>query len=341
MERQQQVQTVDTGMPVEMVPDLGGLPKAENINSIFGLSSVWNLNAEIEWLIGDMVPLKAITLLTAEAGMGKTWVAQAIAGAVAHGRQFLGREVKQRPVLYLDGENPLALVRQRLSQLSIDATEALSIWGGWHSSEPPGPQDERLLKFAQQYQPLIIFDSLVYFHLGDEQSATETRAFMNFFRVLAYAGATILVLHHTGKGRSSKRYRGSSDIEASVDMAYQLEGTRKGGPLDRLRMTCFKSRMQPGQNFGLEFHLGRGFEAVEVPQGAQRPSVEEVVSAIIESHPPNINGMQIKALAKEQEVGKNAVDKFLKTWPNWVPGRGTERLYRPKGAAPAEEIRAA
>jgi len=218
------------------------LTKPQTIDSIFGLSSIWSLDAEIEWLIEDMIPLKAITLLTAEAGTGKTWVAQAIAGAVAHGRPFLGREVKQRPVLYLDGENPLALVLSRLNDLNIDATDALGIWGGWHSSEPPGPDDDRLLKFAKEHQPLIIFDSLVFFHTGDEQSATETRAFMNFFRKLAYAGATILVLHHTGKGRSSKRYRGSSDIEASVDMAYHLEGTRKGGPLDRLRMTCFKSR---------------------------------------------------------------------------------------------------
>ncbi|MBZ5678216.1 MAG: AAA family ATPase [Acidobacteriia bacterium] len=341
VEQQPQTHPSEPFMEVEFVPDVGGLPTPENTNAVFGLSPVWNLTADIEWLIADVIPLSAVTLLTAEAGTGKTWVAQAIAGAVAHGRRFLGREVKQRPVLYLDGENPLALVLQRLGQLSIDPTEALSIWGGWHSSEPPGPKDERLLNFAREYQPLIIFDSLVYFHQGDEQSATETRAFMNFFRKLANAGATLVVLHHTGKGKSSKRYRGSSDIEASVDMAYHLEGTRKAGPVDRLRMTCFKSRFQPGQNFGLEFHQGRGFEDVALPQGTQKASAETVVPGIIADHPDGINGMKTKALAKEQGVGKNAVDEFLRTWPNWKAGTGKEKLYLPREAVPAEEVRAA
>jgi len=340
MDQEQQVQTVDAGMPVEMVPNLGDLPKIENINSIFGLSPVWSLSAEIEWLIAGMIPLKAITLLTAEAGTGKTWVAHAIAGAVAHGRQFLGREVKQRPVLYLDGENPLSIVRRNLDYLDIAPTGSLGIWGGWHD-DPPGPDYEEFEKLAREYQPLLIFDSLVYFHTGDEQSSTDTRPFMNEFRNLANAGATVLVLHHTGKGKSSKRYRGSSDIEAAVDMAYCLEGTRKGGPVDRLRMTCFKSRHAVGQNFGMELHEGRGFEEVAVTLGAQKPSVETVVPGIIVANPDGINGMRIKALAKEQGVGKNAVDEFLKTWPNWKSGTGKEKLYLPREAVPAEEVRAA
>ncbi len=341
MEQQSQQSTGETSLPVEFVEDVGGLQTHKDINGIFGLSSIWNLNAQIEWLIADMIPLEAVSLLTAEAGTGKTWVAHAIAGSVAHGRPFLGRKVKQRPVLYLDGENPLAIVRRNLDYLDIPATESLGIWGGWHTSDPPGPHDEKLLEFARGFRPLLIFDSLVHFHPGDEQSSTETRLFMNYFRKLANGGATVLVLHHTGKAKSSKRYRGSSDIEAAVDMAYCLEGTRKGGPVDRLRMTCFKSRFAVGQNFGMEFHQGKGFENVDVPQGAQRPSVEAVVSGIIAGRPDGINGMQIKALAQEQGVGKHAVDSFLKTWPNWKAGTGTEKLYLPKEVVPAEEVRAA
>lgn len=68
------------------------------------LPSVWSLDAKIEWLIADLVPLRAVTLLTAASGTGKTWLAYAIAAAVAHGQRFLDREVRQRPVLYLDGK---------------------------------------------------------------------------------------------------------------------------------------------------------------------------------------------------------------------------------------------
>ena len=67
-----------------------------------------------------------------------------------------------------------------------------------------------VIEFVKQYQPLLIYDSqLIEFNPGSEQSSTETRAFMRHFRALANLGATIVILHHTGKAETSKPYRGS------------------------------------------------------------------------------------------------------------------------------------
>ena len=41
----------------------------------------------------------------------------------------------------------------------------------------------------------------MHFNTGDEQSSTEMRKFMTKFRTLAHAGATVLLLHHTGKAK--------------------------------------------------------------------------------------------------------------------------------------------
>lgn len=46
---------------------------------------------------------------------------------------------------------------------------------------------------------------------------------LSCFRNLAAAGATVLIIHHTGKGDGTKEYRGSSDIVAAVDAAFVVE----------------------------------------------------------------------------------------------------------------------
>lgn len=320
--------------PTVKFPALREAPRAMPIQqperagtAFFDLPSVWRLDDKIDWLIADMIPLKGVTLLTAASGTGKTWVAYAIGGAVAHGTPFLGREVKRRPVVYLDGENPGAVVKERLGDLGITETDAFEIWGGWCPDDVPGPGKERIVSCAKTHKPLFIWDSLVQFHDGDEQSATETRRFMKLFRVLANLGAPVLVLHNTGKSDGSQQYRGSSDIEASVDMAYLLTSSSKGEQLTRLTMTGFKSRIAPCKNFGLEFHSGQGFEAVEVPEGPHKPSIQSVVLKII-TDSPGINGTEIVELAKAQHAGRNKVRAFLKTLP-YKNGKGNGRHYFP------------
>src|ERR1051326_4434262 len=230
------------------------------IRSIADLKPIWDIDASIEWLIQDVIPRGSVTLISAESGTGKTWLAYAIAGAVACGNDFAGLKVSVAiPVLYVDGENPVVVVQRDLHDLGIGRTDHLHIWGGWSDSPPPGPNDECIQQFARETKGLIIFDSLVQFHTGDEQSSTETRRFMNYFRELANLGATVIVLHHTGKSGTSKVYRGSSDIQASVDTAYVVTGHPRNGKLHRLNVNHFKSRIAPGQDFEFEFEQGRGF----------------------------------------------------------------------------------
>ena len=66
---------------------------------------------------------------------------------------------------------------------------------------------------------------------------------MRQFRRLANLGATVIVLHHTGKAETSKQYRGSSDIKAAVDTAYLLEKVPgESESLGKLSLTCFKPK---------------------------------------------------------------------------------------------------
>ena len=221
--------------------------------------------------------------------------------------------MKQRPVLYLDGENPLCVAKQRLFDLGIRETNGLQVWGGWVCDPPPGPNSQIIRDFVRQHRPLLIWDSLIDFHDGDEQSASETRKFMKHFRALANLGATVLILHHTGKTASSQEYRGSSDIKAAVDMAYCLESEMTlGGGIHRLTLRNFKSRIALGRDLGLEFVPKKGFIACEVPD---QPTGRDAMQAVIEivTANPGSNQSQIVKRAQEARIGKHQVEECLKT----------------------------
>lgn len=104
------------------------------------IPSIWSYDATMDWLIERVIPDGAVTLLCGESGVGKSTLALALAGAVAHGQPFLGRATKQRQVLYVDRENPLAVARERIDRLGIVEIPALKIWGPWVTPAPDGPK---------------------------------------------------------------------------------------------------------------------------------------------------------------------------------------------------------
>jgi hypothetical protein len=91
-------------------------------------------------------------------------------------------------------------------------------------------------------QPVVVIDSLAAFISGDENSASDMRAFMHGTRRLVDLGATVIVIHHDGKAESARDYRGSSDFKAAVDQAFHVSNISADARLGRLSLRCFKSR---------------------------------------------------------------------------------------------------
>jgi len=223
--------------------------------------------AQVEWLVDGIVPLGGFTILAGESGVGKTWFALLAAMAVACGRAFIGRACRKAPVLYLDRENPVALVYQRLAKLGalpLDpaaernpglALSGMRLWGGWCADAPPLLGDGRLLEIARAVKPFIVVDSLIRFHEVEENSATGMATVMAAVRALCNAGASVLVLHHKPKNAAS-HYRGSSDIHAGADVNFSLSRSSGQGTL---RLACFKNRHQPEETLLLKPEFdGRG-----------------------------------------------------------------------------------
>jgi len=285
---------------------------------------VWSFEARVCWAVEELIPESAVTLLTGDSGVGKSTLALALAAAVARGDRFLGRETCQRKVLYVDRENPLAGVKERLHRMGIGPTEELKVWGGWVDSPPPGPGAPSILEFSGEHKPLIVFDSLIAFHEGSEQDASETRRFLDQFRRLANLGATVLVVHHTGKADTAKTYRGSSDIKASVDCAYLLEplGDVSSG-LGRFRLNPFKNRLALSHPLLLE-STGGGFDVCADSAAVETETSREFLEDVIRQN-PGANQAALVALAREKGVARNRLLELL------AEGARTGRLAVERG----------
>jgi hypothetical protein len=273
------------------------------------IPSVWRAEVQMSFLVEDLLLEAGVTMLSGESGDGKSTFALALAGAVAQGQLFLGRRTEQRPVLYLDRENPVFIVKDRLYRLQIpEIPDQLKIWGTWWDGHnPPGPAHAAVLAFARKAKPLIVFDSLIAFGNCDENSSNEMRAHMRLYRNLAALGATVLIIHHrSDKGQSD--YRGSSDIRANVDGAYVLtrdDGSTAADRLGRLLLRPYKTRGLPEKSMRLEFG-GNAFLPVDAP--LRRPS--EIIKELVRTH-PGATQKELRNLALQHGLGDHPLRDAL------------------------------
>src|SRR5574343_819059 len=76
-------------------------------------SDLKKIKSKIEWCVDGLIPFESVTLLTGRGGIGKTWCMLQLASAVSKGEKFLGLNVKQMPVFYIDFENSLPVIIDR------------------------------------------------------------------------------------------------------------------------------------------------------------------------------------------------------------------------------------
>jgi len=269
---------------------------------------------DVTWVVEGLVPSGGVVLWAGESGSYKTWLSLWLAKAVQEGRDFLGRKTVQRPILYLDRENPLPLIQERCSILEIHSSEAFRIWGGWQQDQAPMIGDRRLLEIARTMKPLIVVDSFIRFHGADENSATEMGRVMGDIRTLANAGAAVILQHHKPKAEGTQ-YRGSSDIKAGVDVAFAITYEKEQKVLT---VQCFKNRFGEEITVTIKPKLDDGgtFEVTLDPAIQRDQEYEGVVLKIVQGQ-PGISQSQVVATAG---LATHKVRAILK--------RGAGRMWR-------------
>jgi len=174
---------------------------------------------EPNWIIPGLIVESHFHLLAGAPGTMKSTFALWIS-KVAIGLGF--------DVVYIDLENSDQLVKGRWDWLQLEQGEGLTYWNDSISIpielRPPAELSEEMYMPLARPKRLMIFDSLTRFHGEDENTISAMAPVMHFFRRCVNRGATVLVLHHSGKrheGRDAS-VRGSSDFSAAPDIVHAI-----------------------------------------------------------------------------------------------------------------------
>lgn len=303
--------SAEDGGRIRMVEDV---PPLESFESQ-AISYAWD----------GILPMASIVMLTGGAGDGKSTFVSKGGYAISRGIPLLGRACSKRPVLVLDRENSRQVVAERFGRLGITSNENFRIWGQWLPEDPPAAGGAVVMEWVTRCEPkpVIIVDSFIAFHEGAENDATEVRQGMSQYRKLAAMGACVVLLHHTGKGETTKDYRGSSDIKAGIDVGFNLANL-SGNPcvLETLRLRAFKARFAVVSD--LVFRYADGDFEVDEDAAAFRTVTEALAQLLMEN--PDIRAAEFERLAIERGLGRNRARKFIDD------GIATSKIQVLKGA---------
>lgn len=174
---------------------------------------------KIDWLWYPYLARKTLSILEGDPGLGKSYMAMMVAGAIATGRQLpcvkKSKKTVQGGVVYFDIENNAASVTKvRLKYNGFDDMDNYYAVEQAFSIEDIDAIEE-IYEYLEQIKPaLIVFDTLnTYIGKADTHKASEATQAMNMFKNMANDfNCAVLLLRHLTKGTGSAMYRGQGSV---------------------------------------------------------------------------------------------------------------------------------
>ncbi len=274
----------------------------------------------LDWLIDGCVPSGAFAVLYGPSGAGKTFLALDLALSVSAAVRWLGHDVRGGPTLYVAAEGIGGLAQRVKAWRSARAECDLS--GVRFLPDAVNLLDERavsslLADIADMDLPpaLIVLDTLARCIPGaDENSAQDVgRAVAAIDRIRAATGATVLLIHHTGKNGDSERgssaLRGAADTMLAVsndDGLIRVECAKQKDdvPFDRLYARLVSS----GDSAFIGLDSGIAVIDLNAPLSGQETATLEVLTATFGE-----DGATPKQIAEQARIPERTVYTTLRT----------------------------
>lgn len=301
------------------------------------------LEIQVQWILAALIPAQAVILFFGRGGLGKSTLAIMLLGAIAAGREIFNRQAQQRTAIYVDFENSLAVLSERLRHVCADDVLFLD-----SSQNPPRldkPERRQYLELLAQHPGAVfLFDTLRSSQSGDENDSQSMTDIMTFLRQLRDAGATVIVLHHTPKS-SERKYKGSGAIFDLCDHVLALYPVRAPGDEreaddddedTEARVFRFgtsqKTRYEPDRIFLAFNSESRCFVPAPDPAAAQMQTIADSIQAIHDRGEVANQKRILDELAGE--IPKHKVFGILKRGEGvfWTTEKGLRGalLYTPK-----------
>lgn len=259
------------------------------------------LECTVTWVWDKQIPEQSITLFSGKGGIGKTWLMLGIAEAVSKGLYYLDLPTRKMPVYYIDFENSLPVLVDRVRKLNI--TDVL-FWHSTNEVKPPRIDTPEWERYKTLPPGLIIFDTLRASQGKDENNSADMALVMGRLKELRDLGFTVVILHHTPKG-NDRTYKGSTAIFDLSDHVLGLYRTRKGKPDevidddDNAEDACFrigtkdKTRYEPFHMF-IAFDPEHGFIVAPDPDDEDLKAMRETIA-----NQGRLNQTQVYKLVKD------------------------------------------
>lgn len=266
----------------------------------------------VEWLVDGILPVGGLGVLYGPSGGGKTFTALSMAFAIGTGTPWLGRGTLPGRVVYVAAEGRSGL------RARVEALEA-------HNGLPAGElhvlaeavqfsrtdEVEDLVTAIRTQLPddpsLIVVDTLARCLVGgDENLARDVGLFVaGLDRLREKFGCSILVVHHSGKGRDSS-YRGSSALVGAADSVIRFEGS--GG---LLTLGCEK--LKDGEAFATinAQLLATGDSCVVVPSAPKSPAAPATLTLVATAASLGSDWIPRADLAKASGLPSSTFQKAL------------------------------
>ena len=215
-------------------------------------------------LLTPWLPSQGLCMIYSKRGLGKTWLALEIAYAVSSGGRFLNWEAEySQGVLYIDGEMPLSLMQERLSQIENSRGKKI---GGLLKILSPDAQEfgipdlstregqEKIDELMGDEIRLVVLDNLsTLIRSGKESESDSWLPVQEWVLRLRSKGKSVLLIHHAGKGGQQ---RGTSRREDVLDTVIALREPENYNPESG---ACFEVHFE--KNRGLYGNEIKPFEA--------------------------------------------------------------------------------
>lgn len=266
-------------------------------------------------ILGDWFMEGDLGFIYAPRGLGKTWLALALASAISNGHSC-GPWAARAPrrVLYVDGEMPCESVAQRIAglgggeQLTVLNHEALfHLTGRVLNLADPAAQDALTEHLRREGISVLVLDNLSCLFSGvAENDADSWGQVLGWLLTLRRHRIAVVVVHHSGRNRETMR--GTSRREDAAFWVLRLDHSNDSEESAGARFISrfTKNRNQPGELREIDWQF------LTDPQGlvhirAQCTSNMEAFRTWIE------NGLTgAEDIAQEMGISKGTVSKMAR-----------------------------
>lgn len=259
-------------------------PEFKERFAVHGMAEVFEPQPPQIFTLDQLIVQGSLVTLIGPPGGGKTWAGLDMVVCVAKGENFGDIAVTQTGVLIIDEESGSSRLKQRILKVAnghgIKATDRLPLYFITRANTDfAGDNDakELIATIRKLGVGLVLIDALVDVMVGcDENSVKETQPVLKRIRKVAEeTGATIILLHHTGKNKGQSgetTYRGSTAIKGEVDLMIKIVSKENG----ILKFTTDKERDIAHREFAMQMNFGNDSFRLSVPDENSTPAEKSV-----------------------------------------------------------------